>query len=163
VPFFLVLVSLALCDLARRRRSGRWIVAGALALAVAGNAVPVARLLRDGRGHYREAIAFMESRTAGREVTVGSDHDFRNGKVLGFHAAHMDLPVPVRYLPAGEAVEAPAWYLLHRMELGPAVAPAVTGPRGRTYRYAATFPHAGLSGWTWLVYQRVDGRGLNAP
>jgi hypothetical protein len=89
------------------------------------------------------------------EVTVGSDSDFRNGRVLAFYVARMDLPLPVRYLPAA-AAEAPAWYLSSRGDLDPIAAAAVRGPRGFTYRHAATFPHAGFSGGTWLVYRRAD-------
>ena len=161
-PFLLLLFGRALCRLAGAGRAGRRAWALALVLFCAANAAPLARLLRDGRGRYSEAVAWMLARTPGEVVTVGSDHAFRNGLVLAYHAARAGDPRPLVYVDPGPAVEPPLWYLRHDFSEAPDAAPEIS-VAGRRYALAARFPTAGLSGWTWLLYRRESAGGSGSP
>lgn len=156
VPLFLILVGAALARLARLGRGGTAAVAVALAVFLAGNAVQIASLLRDGRGRYREAVALMLASSAGRTVTVGSDNDFRNGVVLGDQASRLGAASRIVYVDgAGLASRPPEWFLLHDFAERPAAAQLI-GVAGRPYGLVAVFPYGGLSGWSWLVYRVLD-------
>src|SRR5690606_28571499 len=84
VPAALALLVLAygLARLWARGRAWRGAVAVAVALFLAGNAVPLARLARDGRGQYRAALRHVAEATPTALVTVSGDHDFRNEMVI---------------------------------------------------------------------------------
>ena len=163
VPFLLLLLAEALAAVAAKGRGGRLASWLALSLMVAGAIGPVRRLLGDGRGHYREAIRYMVERTRGDLVTVATDHEFRNGTVLAFHAERLHLPKGLALVNPGEGVPPPEWYLRHDFDPAPAAAESLLGPGGLPYRLSATFPYAGLSGWTWLLYHRVDAPGGSLP
>lgn len=151
----LLLLGLALGRLARRGAAARLAQVGLLVAFCAASAVPAARLLRDGRGRYRKAIAFLLAGTGEPVATVGSDHEFRNLTVLAYHARHLPLARPLAYVRPGPGVTAPLWFLRHDFSVPPREEPEIL-VAGRRYALAATFPHAGLSGWTWIVYRRLD-------
>lgn len=156
VPLFALLAGRGLARLARLGRSGAMAVAVGLVLFVAGNGVQIAALLRDGRGHYREAVALMLAGSADRAVTVGSDNDFRNLVVLGDQARRLGALGRIAYVDrASLGRRPPEWFLLHDFAERPA------GERhievaGRPYGLVAAFPYAGLSGFSWLVYRMID-------
>jgi hypothetical protein len=156
VPFFLLLLSRALSRLARLGVAGRSAHAVLLVLFCAGNLVPTARLLRDGRGRYRDAIAYLVAETSDDAVTVGSDHDFRNQVVLAYHASRMELSKPLVYVTKGEGVEPPTWFLRHELDPEREPQAEISGPGGRRYRLRKVFPSAPLSGWSWEAYRRTE-------
>lgn len=51
--------------------------------------------LKNGRGHYLDAVMYLAEHTKDKIITVGSDHDFRNEMVLSFYA---------KYLPSGKEI-----------------------------------------------------------
>jgi hypothetical protein len=155
VPFLLVLLASALARLARLGAAGRVFHAAALALFCVGNAVPIAALLRHGRGHYGDAVAYLVEHTPGDAMTIGSDHDFRNGMVLGYYAERLRSKKEILYVEPGGGVPPPEWYLHHDFADPPRSDPSIE-VFGRRYVLAASFPYAGLSGWRWLLYRRHD-------
>lgn len=166
VPLLLLLVASGLGRLAVGTPGRRLLAAGLAGLFLAASAVPVGRLLRDGRGRYREAVADLAASTPGPAVTVGSDHDVRNEMVLAWHAPAAAVK-PVVYLNAGEWTDnAPEWVLLHNFSVRPAPRPAIQGENGRAYALARVYPYAGLSGWSWIAYRLEGGAaasGAGAP
>jgi hypothetical protein len=161
VPFLLWLTAESVARLAR---SGRIGVAAAVALLAAflvGNGLHIARLLREGRGHYGEALEFIARSEPGKVVTLGSDNDFRNGVVVGhFYPPFAGAP-RLRYVRIGDWTDsAPSWVLVHHFDENPPPDAAVMGPTGRFYDLVRIFPYAGLSGWDWYLY-RV--RPMQAP
>src|SRR5207342_594187 len=87
-PFFLLLAARLLClGWSRAPRGGRALLGIVLAVYFAGNLQRDAFLLAEGRGGYSHAIAYMLQQSPQGPVLVASDHDFRNGMVLAFHAA----------------------------------------------------------------------------
>ncbi len=155
VPLFLYLVGSGLARLAGQGRLGLAAALAALAVFAAGNAVQLGALLRDGRGHYREAVELILANSPPGPVTVGSFHDFRNRTVLEDQTRRLGVQDRVVYVEAGKFGERPPqWLVLHDFREEP--------PRkdfievlGHVYALVRIFPYAGLSGWTWLVYHEV--------
>jgi hypothetical protein len=150
----LVLCAASLARLARRGLAGRVAAILLLAAFAGANALPVRDLVRDGRGRYREAIAFLVASAPPGRVSVGSDHDFRNGIVLAYHARDVSGWQRLDYVPAGEwRPGSPEWVFRHDLTPGAVPEPRFIGENGRAYALVRSFPHAGLSGWTWSLYR----------
>jgi hypothetical protein len=156
-PFLLLLLARAGARAWVRGGGRRLAAAGAAMLFLAGSAVQVGRLLRDGRGRYREAVAYMVRASPPGGAWVASDHDFRNGTVLAFHARRVPGGSGLRYVPAGDPRgPVPDWVLLHDFDAEAVPPEGLEGPGGRRYRLDARFRSAPLSGWNWTLY-RLDG------
>ena len=158
VPFLLWLTAAGAVRIARTGRAGFSLAAVLAVLFLAGNGTYVARLLRDGRGQYREAIAFIVRSEPGPVATVGSDHDFRNATVIGRLLPGLPGAARFRYVQAGEWSDtSPSWVLVHHFAEDPLPDPVILGPTGRRYDLVRVFPYAGLSGWDWYVYRVAQG------
>jgi hypothetical protein len=140
---------------AAMRRS--YLLGAALALAfLVPNAMRIARLIELGRGAYLPALQHMTQKATQHPVTVGSDHDFRNGRLVEFYRQFvpagndLEYHTGVEWAPAG-----PEWMLVHSQDYGfvPKTDLALTG--GRRYRLAAFYPTAGVSGWHLAVYHNA--------
>ena len=157
VPYFLLLFASLLAR--------AWSVSGALRLSAAcvllvtsvGNAVPLAGLLRHGRGQYGAAVRFLAQETPEGPIEIGvqGEHDIL---LLQRHAAALR---PVRELvfrdPGSPAPRPPEWILGDSQDPGFEPPPEVSGPFGSRYVLARKFPFAGLSGVAWFVYRREEG------
>jgi hypothetical protein len=156
VPLTLALVGAGLCRIARLGRWGRAVSALSLAVFILGNAVQIGSLLRDGRGHYRDAVELMLARSAGATVTVGGLSDFRNRMVLEDQARRLGASDRIVYVERARLAEhPPEWLLLIDFAERPAAMQLVE-VAGRRYALAAVAPYAGLSGWSWLVYRAIQ-------
>ncbi|MFQ5888664.1 MAG: hypothetical protein ACE5JR_01290 [Gemmatimonadota bacterium] len=163
LPFALLLLARTLARGFRTAPAGR-LAAGALLLTFGvGNGWRIGRFLAEGRGAYREAVEHMAGHTSAALIRVGSDHDFRNEKVLHYYARFLPAGKTLRYVTAGERPSAPPeWYLIHDLEddFRPEVRIAIASGTG--YALQAVFRKYGLSGWNWAVYRREErgmGRG----
>jgi hypothetical protein len=157
VPFFLLLVGSSLARLFRRGGWWRTVAVLGLVVFVAGNGARIGRLLRDGRGHYREAFACMVENTRGGVVTVGGDHDWRTLMVLSHLAKEVPGAEPIEYLGSGQwSPAAPLWVLRHDFSEEPRAEPGFLAPTGRWYVLVRQFPYAGLSGWNWYLYRMAS-------
>jgi Dolichyl-phosphate-mannose-protein mannosyltransferase len=155
VPLFLYLVGSGLARIARLGRVGLAGALVALGVFAAGNAVQLAALLRDGRGHYREAVELILANSPPGPITIGSLHDFRNRTVLEDQARRLGVRDRIVYVEAARIGEQPPrWLVMHDFREEP--------PRmdlievfGHPYGLVRIFPYGGISGWTWLVYHEV--------
>ncbi|MBI2753090.1 MAG: hypothetical protein HYX46_06200 [Betaproteobacteria bacterium] len=156
VPISILLLASSgvLADWYRRGVAGRLAFGALLGAYLVSNAVHVGNLLQHGRGHYLEAIQYMASHTGGNDITVGSDHHFRNATLLDFYSRYLAPPKRIRYLPAVSAGESPDWLIAHTQETDPSPMTSLRFPNGLEYALAATYLSAPLSGFTWFVYQR---------
>lgn len=153
VPFTLLLVGSALGRLAQASRAGATAAVLALAVFLAGNALQLAALFRDGRGRYGEALAFMLERSASHAVAIGGFNDFRNPLVLQDQARRLGAAERVTYVDlTRDPAATPEWILVIDGHAAPD-GPATFERAGRTYALARVFPYAGLSGWSWLLYR----------
>lgn len=159
-PFFYLLLSYLL-GRAQRRLRGRWRWAIALlpALMLIGQMSRVVPLLVHGRGGYSRAVAAMAARTERSPITVASDHDFRNGKLLRFYADRLAASKTFRYVgrDARRRVR-PDWFIAHSQdaETEPP-AELVVGGAG-AYELVGTYRSGPVSGWDWYLYRRRAAR-----
>lgn len=159
VPFLILLVARTLERLRTRDPRGRWLSLAVLASFLVGSAAHVSVFLRVGRGHYREAVDHMLESTPGEEVSVTSDHDFRNRMMLSFYVPYGKRPKRIVYTPlAAVPPEGTEWLIRHSLEREPRP-PAETRVGATTYRLEYRAPFFGeLSGFHWFLYRRVGAR-----
>jgi hypothetical protein len=155
VPFLLILMSSSLCRLFKTGVPGKAAYALALSLFLTGNFVFYVPLCRYGRGQYFNAIQDMASKTRGPQISVMSDHDFRNSMILYYYE---------RYLPKGKKLvyhnkiwscEHTEWVIIS--SLGGQAAPLreIRSPAGEPYVLTGIYKHAGLSGSSWHLYRKA--------
>lgn len=157
MPFLLLLVARALARLANRPGWGRAAAFALLAAFLAGSGVRDARLLRDGRGNYRAAVEYMVGNTPAGEEAIASDNDFRNPMVLNYYLPRVPGASGFAYVTSADwAGRAPLWFVCHDFSADPQPWREFAGPQGRRYRLLREYPYAGLSGWHWQLYRRVD-------
>lgn len=159
--YFLLNVALALPLMAhglawiwRARFGGRMLVCGAVAVFLAANAFPVARLARDGRGQYSAALRAIASHARAGEITLSSDHDFRNRLVIDYYRAaaregHEFIYYSVDQVPPWGV----QWVFFHRFADDETPPPVIADVRGNRYVREYHYPYAALSGWDWYVYR----------
>jgi hypothetical protein len=163
VRYFLIAVFFLLIALSSLL--ARWIDRGGLRRVAAtaavlamliGNATHLARLMRDGRGHYVAALTLMSEKTEGPEIVLGSDHDYQCPFVVDFYRTRIPGLKPIRYVDQSHwPAEGPEW--LMRIDLAETFEPPpVIGRPGQEYKLVELFPYAGLSGWASAVYHRSD-------
>jgi hypothetical protein len=162
VRYFLIGIAatLLLCAglAASALRAGGWRRAAALAALTTfglGNGLHIARFIEYGRGGYAAALATMAAETRGSRIEVGSDHDFRVGSVLKFHARRLPDPTRLAYLPAADWPSlGPEWLVLQKQQRSRAPDPFVV-VRDAHYALVAEYDHAALSGYYWMLYRNT--------
>lgn len=158
LPFFFMLASWSL-ERIWRGHLGRVSATALVAAFVAGNAQHLRPVLRDGRGHYAQAVALMAALSGGRAATVGGDNDFRNGLMLTYYSEPLPGRGGLTYVPASSpASNDPDLMLTHTFGLADTRSAAVEmiGRNGQVYRLVRWFPYGGMSGWNWYIYQREN-------
>lgn len=158
--FLQLLITWALVRLFHRARHGQILYVLIMGGILAGNAMATARLLAVGRGEYQAAVRFMLQHASDTDLTVGSDHDFRNGLVLQYYFLRSGSPRPLVYYSLGQWPQAgPEWVLLHSQETTFSPRETLQDESGNAYWLQAVFPYAGLSGWHWAVYRNGNRQG----
>ena len=162
IALSLLLAALLLADALRAGGARRALAAGVLAVFALGNGVHLVRFGEHGRGGYRAALRTLAAETNGPILEVGSDHDFRVGSVLGFHARELPADKRLVYLPQHRwPPEGPEWMLLHRQER-PGAPKTFLVSQSTRYALVAEFDHAAISGYYWMLYRNTD-RTRNVP
>jgi hypothetical protein len=156
-PFILILLARALVRLAEMGRFGRRLAVIAVALAVGGGLLQDLALIRTGRGSYSDAVAYMSAHTDQPTMLVGSDHDFRVGKMLAWYVGRVPNVKPILYESQPDwADQPPEWIVVHEPRDGKAPEVVQTTPGGPHYHLDQHFSHAGLSGTDLWIYHRVE-------
>lgn len=125
-------------------------------LFVVANGVRAWELVRTGRSHYLPAMTRILEESPGRQVTLGSDHDFRNGRVVDFYGPFVSGGERIRYEMQGEwSPGGPDFLLTHRIE--PVFVPRqeITVLGGYRYRLVQAYPYPGVSGWHLALYRNA--------
>jgi hypothetical protein len=141
-------------------RFARCTVSLLLVCYVVCNLAPVVKLIREGRGQYSRAVHWMAEHTAGPNVTVSSDHDFRNAWVIEFHAERDVQAYPkggktLDYIYMTESrKQGTEWFLRHSFSGEPAPADSFMDSFGNQYELVQVFPAASVSGSTWWLFRR---------
>ncbi|MFN0052719.1 MAG: hypothetical protein ACKV0T_11045 [Planctomycetales bacterium] len=158
IPAVLILLTLAIGMGRLWERGGspvRGMCGMLVGLLLVGNGLHVARLLERGRGGYAAALERMVADTRVPLITVGSDHDFRNGMLLAYYGQGMARE-RLQYLPRKQwPPEGPEWYLVHSLDRDFVPEREIVGGQ-RHYVLVAYYPTAGLSGWGWGIYRQQN-------
>jgi hypothetical protein len=156
MPFVFLALAVLLDGLWEHGRVGKAIAAACLAAILGGDARQLAVFLRDGRGHYSDAVRLMASGVSGSSATVASDQDFRNGLVVEYYARRLVLPRPVIYIRHGEEPPGgPDWILTHSGSPSPVRPDALTDAHGNRYVFVKDYPFAALSGFSWSLFRNA--------
>lgn len=155
LPFLYLSVLYGILAWAPPRPDRAHLAAWALGLAVlTGNGLAMRDFLRDGRGHYLEALRWMAERSPqGEKIRLISDHPFRNGTLVRFYARYLP-GTRFEHISHTDMGGRPApWALIHQVEDDEYAAPPreiAVEPHG--YRLVRTFAKSGLSGFRWHLY-----------
>jgi len=146
VLFLQLLLSGLLARLYRRPRYGRVVYLVVLCLILVGNGAWTARLLTSGRGGYQAALRLMLDRSTDPDLTVSSDHDFRNRLVLQYYFDRSGSTRRLIYYSMDQIPQAgPEWVLIHSQEQEFSPPHYLRDRFGNEYALEAAFPYAGLS------------------
>ncbi len=117
-----------------------------LGVLVVANAWSWGSFAKEGRGHYQEALERALSSAPGRNFTVGSDQDFRNGMIVNFYRERLgERAARLSYLPTDRGT-ADFW-------IGSLPGSACDG-----CRLLGIYPSSPISGATWRLYRRPVSR-----
>lgn len=126
-----------------------------MALILTGNALHIVPLLKYGRGGYEAAVAAILAESPSSVIGIGSDHDFRNTKVLAYYLGRRSDPKSLNYYPNGTwPPGGPDWVILHSFQQPPEAPLELQDAAANTYRKTHEYRYAGLSGWNWILYRR---------
>ncbi len=161
--FFLLLLSYVLGAWWRRSRGGALLAALAALGMVIGSIVQVVDFERSGRGHFLDALAYVERESPAGKVDVSGDYDFRVHKFYDFYVPYVDGGGRLVYreqnaLPAHGA----DWLLAHRLDTRHPPEPRLYDADGNTYQRVKDFPVTAFGGWSWYVYRNVRIRAASA-
>ncbi len=108
---------------------------------LAANGYSLLQFARQGRGRYEDALRFLLEAAEDSVVTVGSDHDLRNGRIVGFYRERMgEEGERLRYV---SEIEAEFW-------IG-----SYEGSRCGSCILLRSYPSSALSGARWVLYRRM--------
>jgi hypothetical protein len=106
------------------------------------NAHSLLQFAREGRGGYEEALRFLLEPSDDDVIAVGSDHDLRNGRVVGFYRERMgEKGKRLRYVSAERPGDADFW-------IG-----SYEGSRCHSCVLLRSYPSSSLSGARWVIYR----------
>jgi len=149
-PFFYLLAGHLLAHLFLRSGTWKAVYVILMLLFVFGNAARTMPLLPLGKGGYREAVLFMAKHTAGREISVGSDHDFRNTMYLSFYSRYLPSEKEIFYVKTELWTKIlPEWAISHSSEIKFDPPKRVTTSSGSSYTLSRSFRYVG---WHWFLY-----------
>jgi hypothetical protein len=153
-PFFYLMIGETMDAIARKSEAARTAVVGLCLLMLVGHTLSTADFLRVGRGDYLDAVTHMAANTPWPNVTVGGDHDFRNGLPIYFYSRYLPKNRNLVYLSLDAwPPEGPDWFLIHNTCSEDFVPKRFVQARGGIYRLEKSYPVLGLSGVGWHLYR----------
>src|SRR5262249_24902555 len=121
---WLLLAAEAVTALAEEKPAMLPVIVVAVALALLVNVGHTWSLLSDGRGRYREALLHVLASSPQGRIRVTSDHDFRNGLVIAYHARRLGAEANIDFVTSFRARTEPVdWVFLHTFDGSPVVRP----------------------------------------
>ena len=97
LEFILILLAFFLAHLYREGNLGKFFATLFIIFFIIGNAWHFSKLLIYGRGQYLKAMSFMSNNTQSDNLTIGSDHDFRNKLILAYYARRLPDNLNITY------------------------------------------------------------------
>lgn len=157
VPLILLLLSRALVRVAARNPAGRAIAISLTVALLGANLLQSQTWARYNRGAPRAALAYVVSHSQPTgPIGIASDQDFRNSRVVEFHAPHVGDGNRIEYVYDGNwPALFPDWLIVSRYETDNRPTPRTIQARGASYRLEREFPAAPVSGCLWALYHRT--------
>ncbi len=166
--FGYVAIGSQLANWFRRGKFGRCAAVVLLVGYVACNAVPVARLIANGRSPDDAALLWIADHSEGPVVTISGDHDFRVGFPLPYHLLRnaeylQSSGKRLEFVEKDESQEkknyprsGTDWKLLHTASEWDKSPPAlIVDMYQNKYEQVKVFPAGSLSGFSWFIYRRM--------
>jgi hypothetical protein len=152
--FFLLLFSYVLGSLWRRSRWSAWAAVVAALLLIAGNIREIAAFESGGRGHFLDALAYIDRQSPPGEVSVRGDFDFRVRKFFRFYVPYLAAAERLRYYEQDTLPSSGVdWLLVHRLDPQEPLPPRIFDGTGNAYERVQDFSAADFGGWHWHVYR----------
>jgi uncharacterized membrane protein len=101
-----------------------------------------ARFLLEGRGRYEEALRFVAESSDREVITIGSDHDFRNGTVVRFYRERMGDEIGRLQYDDAKGTTRPEFWI-----------GSYEGSECEGCRFLRAYPSSSLSGSRWRLYR----------
>jgi hypothetical protein len=157
VPLLLLWLSRALVRLAGLGAAGRVAAVGFTLVLLGANLLQWQNWTRNNRGTPREALAYVVSHSPSTgPIGIASDQDFRNSRVVEFHAPHVGSGDRIEYVYDENWQNLfPDWLIVSRYETDSRPTPRTIQARGASYRLEREFPAAPVSGCLWALYHRT--------
>jgi hypothetical protein len=160
--FFLLLLSYVLGSLWRRSRGGAFAAVVLTLALLAGNIQQIVDFERGGRGHFLDALAYIDQHSPSGDVSVCGDYDFRVRKFYDFYVPYLGAAGRLHYreqetLPPRGA----DWLLVHRLDDRHPPPPRMFDVDGNAYEHVRDFPAATFGGWSWHVYRNEHTHALS--
>ncbi|HEY4313553.1 MAG TPA: hypothetical protein VGN12_29140 [Pirellulales bacterium] len=160
--FLQILFSFLVARTVEFGRLGKYVAVIGVALVLAGNAKLTADFLAVGRGHYLDALEYVNEHTPGSTIRLAGDDDFDNTTYLGFYVDYLPKGHVFEYTnfhkPASPGAPPPDWLLVHNQQRPFRPAPTLTAS-GEDYVLVQKYPCGRLSGYQFALYQRVQMSG----
>jgi hypothetical protein len=155
-PWFYLLVAIGTARPLRAGGAPRWLAAAVLVFLLASNLWQTSRVLGEGRNDYARSLDYIDQRTVGPVIEIGSDHDFRNRVLLRFYGRRLASGRTLVYQESSEwSPEGPEWYLRHDWRAGHAPEEDYEPSPGYRYGLEQTFEHGPGDGFQWFIYRRA--------
>ena len=163
-PFYIILISHALY---RIWDKGGWRKICSLIIIIlilAGNVKRDINFLTGGRGQYLKALSYIYRTTDSSEITISSDHDFRNSTILKFYYAFIPKDKKVSYISSAGALDREMeWYITHSFERRPQI-PLSLSFNNTSYILKKSYLFNGdISGCHWYIYRRKQAKDNLIP
>jgi hypothetical protein len=157
VLFYLLPLSYVLMGYLRAGGWQRDLAFLALALIVVANGWQNVQFLRYGRGQYLNALRDIAKNSRSADITVQTDHDFRNQLMLSYYCSRFLNEYQWLYQPQDSPAERPTeWAILHSFDPNYVPASRIFDAHKHRYDFEKLYPYYGLSGFHWAVYRRAD-------
>jgi hypothetical protein len=143
----------ALFDAGGRARHA---VVALLVLYAVGHGAHLEQQLREGRGHYAEALIHMLGASHAPIVTLASPQPKWTTFALDFYLPLLDPQRRIRFVPAAQLSRAPAEWLVVQEVAIETHPPARLEVYGHLYALDRTYRYGTLSGFHWTLYRRMS-------
>jgi hypothetical protein len=152
------------CQMARWWQRGRVVRVGVAALLagfVVCNALPVTRLITQGRSQDAAAFSWIAEHSDEPVTTISGDHDFRVALPLTYYLFRNEAILTSRgkelkyFERTGLPPSGTDWMLLHSSSEWDKPPPdMIVDQQRRPYKLAKVFPASSLCAFTWWIYRR---------
>ncbi|MDD9946703.1 MAG: hypothetical protein OXU20_36995, partial [Myxococcales bacterium] len=156
ITFLLLAAGRVIGDAFGRPGYGRAVAGMVLGAYVVGHTMLLADQFRFGRGGYTQVIATILRGPSPGPVSISGGHTLRTRMVLAYYLGLWQQAWKARYVPVEQLTpDGVDWLILQTQEQPLRPAKRATDQHGNHYQLRQVEPTGGLSGFHWMLYQRM--------